>query len=118
MSEQLETIKCSEWAINSSWAVGGGADREGARLHRQAALHRLFSLLLFNPQRRTWSVTQRSIRLSEATAPTRGHEPDFYLLTSPLGGPEDTGRRSTPVPAVAAARFARFSGICGAAQHI
>lgn len=73
MSEQLETIKCSEWAINSSWAVGGGADREGARLHRQAALHRLFFLLLFNPQRCTWSVTQPSIHPSQ-----RGYSPNTW----------------------------------------
>lgn len=47
MSEQLETIKCSDWTINSSWAVGGGADQEEACLYRQAALHAFFFFSFF-----------------------------------------------------------------------
>lgn len=102
MSEQLETIKCSDWTINFSKSAGGEADREGARLYWQAALHCFFFffspfiLILRGTPGQSHSNPSASARLQPTT---RDHEPDFYLLTSHLRGPEDTSRLSSPVPA-------------------
>lgn len=71
MSEQLETIKCSDWTINSFWAAGGGSGA-GRSPSAQAGCPSsllFFPSLLFNPQRCTWSVMQQSIRLGEAARP-------------------------------------------------
>lgn len=70
------------------WSVGGGQTEPicTGRLPFIAPLS-----LIFNPQKCTWSVTQQSIRLSQASDPTRDHQPDFHSPTSHLGEPEDTG---------------------------
>lgn len=111
MSEQLETIKCSDWAINSSWAAGGGADRQGARLYRQPALHCFFSpffLILRGAPGRSRSNPSVSARLQPQ------HQPDFYLLNIT---PRRTRGHWLSEHAGPCCRFARFSGICGAAQQ-